>query len=449
MDPDHLGGPPPRRDRSCPRRRFEKWRGSRFAGRSAGRSFGPSPRIGWRALAPSAMYVRGRRAVPRRGRRRSRASTAGLARQAQGRAFRQAGDNRVGRRQILTAAFEPAWQRVHRPARWRVRQAVEHLEILALDDRPPVVIAEELAAVSAERRAQPPVALDRAQCFQELRIGLIVQTGGAADALTLQDIALAVGEHRPSERPRFQRDHRQAFEIRRHDQKIGGRHRVELVGIVQESEVANAGMIGHRQQGVADEEERELARWIAEIALKKFEQLRAALVLVDASDVDGKRVPDVVLLAEPVSPRVLGHLRPDAHDHARHLLIAGYGLDHRPFLIRVVHQGANAAEDRLKHREPDRRIAFGRRHEDGARRRRAHAVVGVIVAIAEEDAVVVAPPRSWRGDRSGPARLDPPRRANRARRRGNAVARTHESSAGRTAADRARVSRETGAPGRR
>ena len=51
-----------------------------------------------------------------------------------------------------------------------LRQPLEHVEILALDDRPVVVIAEELPAVPAEAAREPPVVLDGAQRFDELRL---------------------------------------------------------------------------------------------------------------------------------------------------------------------------------------------------------------------------------------------------------------------------------------
>ena len=38
---------------------------------------------------------------------------------------------------------------------------------------------------------------------------------------------------------------------------------------------------------------------------------------------------------------------------AGHVLVAGYGLDHRALFVRVVHQRANAAEHRMEHVEAD------------------------------------------------------------------------------------------------
>ena len=58
---------------------------------------------------------------------------------------------------------------------------------------------------------------------------------------------------------------------------------------------------------------------LAQVALEELEQLLAALVLVDAADVDGERAADVVLLPEARRLRVLRHLRSDADDDRRHV----------------------------------------------------------------------------------------------------------------------------------
>ena len=123
-------------------------------------------------------------------------------------------------------------------------QPLEHVEILPLDDRPVVVVAEELPAVAARATALSQRFCSIADSVStNSRERFVEQAGVAAEALALQHVALAVGQHRPSERPRLERHHRQALEVRRHDQQIGGRHRVELVGVVEEAEVADARML--------------------------------------------------------------------------------------------------------------------------------------------------------------------------------------------------------------
>ena len=165
--------------------------------------------------------------------------------------------------------------------------------------------------------------------------------------------------------------------------------------------------------------ERQLAGRILQIALEELEQLVAALVLVDAADIHGKRAANLVLLAEPRRLRVVRHVRSDADDDAGDLLVAGDGVNHRPLFGRVVHHRADAAEQRLEDRQADRGVALGGRHEDRARAGGARAVVGVVVAVAEEQAVVVARRRVSRRSRSAPGWSGPRRRASRARRRAN------------------------------
>ena len=135
--------------------------------------------------------------------------------------------------------------------------------------------------------------------------------------------------------------------------------------------------------------QRKLAGRVVEIALKELEQLGTPLVLVDASDVDGKRPPDVVLLPEAAGLRTVGDVRSDADHDTGEVVIARGGLDHRSFFVRVVHHRPDTLKNRAEHRQADCRVALGGWHKNGARRRRADAVVRVVIAVAEEQAVVV------------------------------------------------------------
>ena len=72
----------------------------------------------------------------------------------------------------------------------------------------------------------------------------------------------------------------------------------------------------------------------------------------------------------------------------RHPWLAADGLDQRALFRRVVHDRAHAPEDRAEQPQPDGRVALGRRHEHGLLGHRARAVVGVVVAVAEEQDVV-------------------------------------------------------------
>ena len=67
-------------------------------------------------------------------------------------------------------------------------------------------------------------------------------------------------------------------------------------------------------------------------ALEKLEKLLAALVLVDASNVDRKCAPDPVFLAKTVGPGPLGHVRTDA-DYDAGKVAPGGVLQHRPLFV--------------------------------------------------------------------------------------------------------------------
>src|SRR5207248_8111993 len=108
------------------------------------------------------------------------------------------------------------------------------------DYRPLIVLPIELPPVAAERSSEPAVLLERLERAEELGAVVVVEPRVAADALPFQHVALAVGEHRPPERPRLERHHREALVVGRHDQQLRTRDRVELVGVVEEAEMANA-----------------------------------------------------------------------------------------------------------------------------------------------------------------------------------------------------------------
>ncbi len=92
-------------------------------------------------------------------------------------------------------------------------QPRQHIEVFLLDDGPRVVLLKELAPIGAERRIQSPALGDGAKRFDELRLGLVIESGLAADALAAQHFAPAVGQHGLAQRPRFERHHREAFII--------------------------------------------------------------------------------------------------------------------------------------------------------------------------------------------------------------------------------------------
>ena len=77
---------------------------------------------------------------------------------------------------------------------------------------------------------------------------------------------------------------------------VGCRDAVELVLVWQKAEMMNAWVLRDRHDRAADEHQVEAARKRRGVAQEEVEQLLAALVLVDPPDVDGKRLPDVVLV---------------------------------------------------------------------------------------------------------------------------------------------------------
>ena len=72
----------------------------------------------------------------------------------------------------------------------------EHVQVLLLDHRPAVVARKVLAAIPSEAGVQRTVRFERVQRFGELFVALVVQPGIAADALSLEHVALAVGKDR-------------------------------------------------------------------------------------------------------------------------------------------------------------------------------------------------------------------------------------------------------------
>src|SRR5438445_4564858 len=96
-------------------------------------------------------------------------------------------DDFGSRRAILSSPIHPAGQWIDGAGRRFLREPIEHLPVPPFDDRPVVLLAEELTPVPSEARAQPPALLDRAQRSGELHRAVVVQARVAADALALQD----------------------------------------------------------------------------------------------------------------------------------------------------------------------------------------------------------------------------------------------------------------------
>ncbi len=82
------------------------------------------------------------------------------------------------------------------------------------------------------------------------------------------------------------------------------------------------------------------------------------------SDVDNKLV-DLERSPEAAGIAPLRHLGSHADDDAGDIRVAGGGVDHGPLLVRVVHDGAHAAEDRPEDAQGHRRVPFSCRDEHG------------------------------------------------------------------------------------
>src|SRR6478609_8124569 len=148
--------------------------------------------------------------------------------------------------------------------------------------------------------------------------------------------------------------------------------------------MVNPRMLRDRHDCAADQNEIETTRKSGCVAKKEIEELLAALVLVDAADIDGKRPSQVVLPAKSFRIRSRRDVRTDADDHTRNLFVACGGLDHRPLFVRVVHHRAYATKGRAKDAKADRWIAFCSRHQQRLGGDSPRAMPRMEVAIAEE-----------------------------------------------------------------
>ena len=209
-------------------------------------------------------------------------------------AGRQAGEDVVRGRKLPPAACEPARQRLGLRCGGAALELPEHVQVLLLDHRPRVVAREVLAAVPPEPGVERSVRFEGVQRFRELLVALVIQPGVTPDALSLEHVASAVGEDRTAERPGFERDHREAFEVRGHDQQVSRRERIELVLVRQIPEVVDPMVAGDRDDRLADEHEVQPARERHRIALEVVEELATPLVGIDPPDVDGKGAVDLV-----------------------------------------------------------------------------------------------------------------------------------------------------------
>ena len=152
-----------------------------------------------------------------------------------------------GRRNAAAAAGEPPRERRHRRRRRCGDQPVEHLTVRALYDGPLVVRLVERPSILTQFASQRRIVEQPVQHGLELAAAGIEQPAIAAQALAGQDVAAAVGEHGHAEGPRLDHHHRQALEVRRHDERLGAGEHVVLVLVAHVSQMADARVRGTRQ----------------------------------------------------------------------------------------------------------------------------------------------------------------------------------------------------------
>src|SRR5689334_14317018 len=130
--------------------------------------------------------------------------------------------------------------------------------------------------------------------------------------------------------------------------------------------MADPRMVGDRQHLLTDQYELQSFGQCVEPAQEEREQLLAALVLIDAPDIERKALRDPVLLPEPLRLRALRNVRADAHHDSRHVVVVRDRLYEPLFLRAVVHQRANATKNARRQRKADRLVALGGGYEDRA-----------------------------------------------------------------------------------
>src|SRR4029078_9091388 len=95
------------------------------------------------------------------------------------------------------------------------------------------------------------------------------------------------------------------------------RHGVVLVLIFEEAEMMDSWMLRNRHVRRADQAEVHAVDERCAVVCEELEQLDAAFVLIDASDIDRKAIAHVELLAEATGVRSLWNFRSNADHYAR------------------------------------------------------------------------------------------------------------------------------------
>ena len=179
-------------------------------------------------------------------------------------------------------------------------QPLEHVEVLALDHRPRVVAAEELAAVAAEHGAERAGGLEQVQRLGEL----LERSRSTARALLRMHWPRSTSQWPLASTglPSAQASSATIDRLSNCDGMIStsaAASASNLSSSEQEAEMPDARMLRNRRARLEPIRTRSRPRgYIDRVALEVREQLRAALVLVDAADVDRERALHVELLPE-------------------------------------------------------------------------------------------------------------------------------------------------------
>ena len=255
------------------------------------------------------------------------------------------GQHRVGGGHRARTPGEPARQRSSgASAGSRLRRA-SMSRYLPLDHRPGIV-AREIVASRSGRDARAAARSIRASRAFRRTPGSSRSRGrrrcGCTALSTSQRPLASTG--RPSAHASSATIDRLS-KVRRHDEQVGRRQRVELVLVRQKAEMMDAVVRRHLDDGLANQHEVQPARERHRVSLEVVEELCAALVRVDPADVNRERPVDPWRRRKRPGVGVGRHFRADADDNAWHVLVPRRRLNHRALLMGVVHDAANATED--------------------------------------------------------------------------------------------------------
>ena len=268
----------------------------------------------------------------------------------------------------------------------------EHVEILALDHRPVVVVAEELAAVAAEAAGQPAVVLDGAQRLDELR-GARRSTARRCCGCTVPSARRSWRWPAPAGRAPTLRAP-PSTGSRRYDGMISSSAAAiasNLSAVVEEAEVANARMCGMGRMRVADQDQRQLSR--ADRA-GRLERTRTAPCSPCSRRCARRRSrTDRGCCTSGGSARGCGSAGISEPTPTTTEGTSGVAGDApgswRALPASCTSSARTPRKIGWKIDSPTAAIALGGRHQDRRRGDRTDAVERVVVAIAEEDAEVV------------------------------------------------------------